>query len=172
MEGVSASRAAGSSPLSVNASRTPPELLERKEFAFVDGDQVIFTIASQWAVPGERRIGYVGILRLVECVRELHWRRDVLPPAAGRPVDCITRSVTAEFLAPVETEARLVGRYRVEWCRDRSYGLQVLLSTLPSGKELVRVGLVCVFYDPVGSSSASPPASVRTALRDLSDPAK
>ena len=41
---------------------------------------------------GEKRIGYVSILRLVESARELHWRRDIAPLADLTRLDSITKS--------------------------------------------------------------------------------
>jgi len=139
--------------------------LEGDGLARVAGDRVVFAIDRGWTAPGEQRIGYPGILRLVECVRELHWARDVVPPAAGRPIDSITRSLTADFLAPLEGGDELTGRYRIEWCRERSYALEVLLSSTTSAVDLVRASLVSVFYDPVGRTSTSPPTPVLMALR-------
>jgi acyl-CoA thioesterase FadM len=143
---------------------TSLEGLAREGAARVEGDQVVFEVAPGWAAPGERRIGYAAIMRLVECVREFHWDRDVLPAAGGQPVDSITRSVLAEFLAPVRVCERVFGSYRVGWCRQRSYGLEVSLSA-PGVTALARVDLVNVFYDPAGERAAIPPAALLEALR-------
>jgi acyl-CoA thioesterase FadM len=141
--------------------------LEREGLARAEDDRVAFKVMQDWAAPGEQRIGYAGILRLVECVREFHWARDVLPAAGRRQIDSVARSLTADFLTPVAVGDHLVGRYRITWCRRRSYGLEVLLATT-DGVDLVLVSLASVFYDPVGRSSVTPPAPVLAALRSLS----
>src|SRR6266536_3490333 len=114
------------------------EDLERTGLARVEADRLVFMIAQEWAATGERRIGYVGILRLVECVREFHWRNDVLPAAVEERVDSITRSISADFLSPVEVSDQIVGRYRIRWCRRRSYQLEVVLSSQTTVRDLVR----------------------------------
>ncbi len=143
------------------------EDLDLRGWAHTEADQVVFAISGAWAAPGERRIGYVGIMRLVECVRELHWARDVVTAAEGAPVDCITRSLTADFLAPVVIGTRVIGRYRVQLCSRRSYGLEVTLSSGGQRSELVRASMVDVFYDPVHERCVAPPASVAALLRTL-----
>jgi acyl-CoA thioesterase FadM len=134
------------------------------EAAVIDDDRIVFEVLPECAVAGERRIGYASIMQLVERVRELHWSRDVLPPAAGRPVDSITRSLSADFLAPFTVHDQVVGGYRVQWCRQRSYGLQVAFRSSRRGIDLARVDLVSVFYDPVLLCSTSPPMAVLQAL--------
>jgi acyl-CoA thioesterase FadM len=144
---------------------TRREALESSCLASGHHDLVCFTISASWATPGEARIGYVSIMRLVESIRELHWQRDVLS-ATTLPIDSITRSLSVDFLAPVEPRAAVMGRYRVDWCRRRSYGLEVSLDS-PAGVPLVRARLVSVFYDPVAGRSTRPSASVTEALTNM-----
>jgi len=136
--------------------------------AGAEDDDLTFEILPACAAAGEHRIGYASIMRLVECVREMHWRRDVLPAAAGRPVDSITRTLSADFSAPMEINDRVAGRYRVAWCRRRSYGLEVSFSSRATGACLARIDLVNVFYDPVRRRSTTPPDAVLEALRATS----
>jgi acyl-CoA thioesterase FadM len=112
-------------------------------------------------MPGEGRIGHPGLVRLVECVRELHWARDVLSAAAN--VDSVTRSSRFEYLGPVVPGTQVTGRYRVTGCGSRSYRLEVVLSA--GAADLVRAELVNVFYDAALGRSTSPPGPVLAALR-------
>jgi len=89
----------------------------------------------------------------------------VLPAAVEERVDSITRSISADFLSPVEVSDQIVGRYRIRWCRRRSYQLEVVLSSQTTVRDLVRVGLVSVFFDPMRMCSTVPPASVAEALQ-------
>lgn len=131
----------------------------------VEGDGIVIEVPAWWAANGERRIGYASIMRLVEVVRELHWSRDVEPLALGGQIDSITRRIQAEFLAPFLVNEHVHGHYRVRWCRQRSYGLQVSFSSQRTGKGLARVDLICVFFDPVRMSSTTPPDAILKALR-------
>jgi hypothetical protein len=55
--------------------------MEHAGYAQAEGAKLWVRVPTHWPAEGEKRIGYVGILRLVESVRELHWRRDVGPYA-------------------------------------------------------------------------------------------
>lgn len=138
---------------------------ERAGLAEITGERIVFNILPTWASQTEKRIGYVGVLRLVECVRELHWRRDVLPLSGSDLIDSITRSLDADFRAPIEVGMRVTGRYSISWCRARSYGLSVGLSCEQEDRDLARVDLVNVFFDPNTNCSTFPPDRLAAALR-------
>ncbi len=145
----------------------PPALedLERQGIAVVVPGGVVFHVPEDWPAEGEDRIGYVSILRLVECVREEHWRRTVLPEAGDPPVDSITKSLSAEFFAPVCPGTPVLGRSRVTRGGARSYELTVDLVVRDTGEPLMRAVLVGVFYDADAGRSTVPPEAVAASLR-------
>jgi hypothetical protein len=63
--------------------------MERLSLAAVDDGRLRFTVPADWPVNGETRIGYVTILRLVESVRELHWRLDVDRQRGPEQIDSV-----------------------------------------------------------------------------------
>jgi acyl-CoA thioesterase FadM len=121
--------------------------LERSGCAQAEGPKLRVRIPTDWPAEGEKRIGYVSILRLIESVRELHWRRDIRPYADPASVDSITRTLTADFVGPVLADAQILCDYSLTWVKFRSYGLRVTLAD-EGGDDLARVELANVFIDP------------------------
>jgi acyl-CoA thioesterase FadM len=122
------------------------------------------TIQPGWAAEGEDRVGYATIARLVECVRELHWRLDVLPVTRGDTLDTITRRIEVDFWSPLLVGADVVGRYGVESIRPRSYQLTVSIASDSTGEPLMGAILTNVFYDPLLRSAIPCPPGVKRAL--------
>ncbi len=137
--------------------------LESAGAAKAVGDQVAFVIEAQWCATGEDRVGYCGVVRLMECVREHHWRRDVSP--LYPEVDTITKSLNVEFLEPLIAGFEVTGAYAVVDVGTRSYVLEIVLRDEAASHELARGRLVSVFYDGVRHQSVEPPTPLATALR-------
>jgi acyl-CoA thioesterase FadM len=137
--------------------------LEAAGAAKAVGSQVIFVIKAHWCAPGEDRLGYCGVVRLMECVRELHWRKDV--SLAYPEVDTITKSLDLEFLEPLAVEAEVTGAYAVADVGSRSYVLEIVLRDGVTSHELARGRLVSVFYDGVRHRAVEPPPPLAAALR-------
>jgi acyl-CoA thioesterase FadM len=136
--------------------------LERSGCAQTEGPRLRVRVPTDWPAEGEKRIGYVSILRLIESVRELHWRLDVKAHADPARVDSITRTLTADFVGPVIADTQIVCDYDLTWVRSRSYGLRVTLSD-EGGNELATVELTNVFVDP-GTLRPIAPDPVLTAM--------
>jgi acyl-CoA thioesterase FadM len=128
------------------------------------GSELRIRIDPEWALPGEDRIGYTTIVRLVECLRELHWTRDVIPVIGGAAVDTITRRLELDFQGPVLVGSDVVGTYGVATVRNRSYVVTVLLEDRSRRTALVNGSLVSVFYDATAHAPVECPPPVRAAL--------
>jgi len=129
-------------------------------------------IHASWIVDGEDRVGYAALTQLIECVRELHWRRDVLAVEDASNVDSVTRTITLDFPHPVLAGAEIIGRYGVRWVRHRSYGLDVSLSDASTGLVLASAAIVNVFYDADARRSVVCPALVRDVLANAATSAR
>lgn len=148
---------------------TPIQLshLEHLGQAAVIESHLAIRVPPSWASAGEDRVGYTIQTQLVECVRELHWRRDVLPTLAGATGDSVTRRLALDFLAPLLVGQRILGSYAVSWVRLRSYGLSVRLSAPGEEEPRTRAELTNVWYDPVERRAIPFPESVRSRLVSL-----
>jgi acyl-CoA thioesterase FadM len=138
--------------------------LESRGLATAIDAELRLRIRAEWVVVGEDRLGYATIARLVECVREVHWRRDVIPAAAGASVDTITKRLELDFHAPLLVGSEIVGAYRVTSVRERSYRLAVSMTASSTGALLAEGLLVNVFYDPKTRSAIACPPALRDAL--------
>ncbi|MGN6258130.1 MAG: acyl-CoA thioesterase [Solirubrobacterales bacterium] len=137
--------------------------LESAAAAKVEGRRVRFGVEPRWCAPGESRLGYPGILRLMECVRELHWRLDVIPRCPE--MDTITKTLEAEFLQPVEAGSEVTGEYALTEVRGRSYVLEIVLRDSVTAEPLARGRMVSVFYDEGRRQAVEPPTALVAALR-------
>ncbi len=127
-------------------------------------DGLVVVAAPSWVIPGEDRLSYTTIIRLVECCREHHWNQDVLSYAGNHNIDSITKSVTCEFTKPIDVGASISIVYRIMDIRTRGYSLQFTISYAHSGEIAALVDMVCVFFDPSRREVQAPPDSVRKAL--------
>jgi acyl-CoA thioesterase FadM len=136
--------------------------LEQAGAARAANGEVAFSIDPHWCAPGEDRLGYCGVVRLMECVRELHWRHDVSPRFPH--LDTISRSLAVEFTKPLIAGSEVKGSYVVVDIGSRSYTLEMHLRDA-AAMELARGTLVSVFYDGDRHRTVSPPPELITALR-------
>ncbi len=119
-----------------------------------------------WVVPGEDRLSATTLLRLVECCREHHWQMDIVPAAAGQPVDSITKAISAEFFRPVPVPGTVLITYAVTTVRGRGYELRCAIR-LPDDTLCAMVTMVQVFYDPPAGQATTPPPAVHQRLQAL-----
>jgi acyl-CoA thioesterase FadM len=138
--------------------------LEHSGCARAEGPRLWVRVPGDWPAEGENRIGYVSILRLIEAVRELHWRRDVSPHVDPARLDSITRTLTADFMSPVLADTQIICTYALRWVRPRSYGLGVTLAH-DEGEDLAQVELANVFIDPDTLRPIAPHPNLTAILR-------
>lgn len=132
-------------------------------YACVEGRAVYFDIAQSWCAPGEDRIGYTTITRLVECVRELHWEQQIrqLAPAG---VDSMTRSLLADFTRPVRAGLPIRGTYDLLRVGNTSYDLRVILSSVASSSVAATFTLISIFCEPETGKPVPAPKGLRPTL--------
>ena len=130
-------------------------------------DGMTVRAAAAWVVPGEDHLSYTTLTRLVECCREHHWARDVLPAAQGEPIEAIARSFSARFYqaAPVGVVIRL--SYQVCAVRSRMYQLRVVIADPKQRITYARCALDCVFYDPLSHRACRATPAVVAHLKRL-----
>jgi acyl-CoA thioesterase FadM len=128
-----------------------------------DGLQV--TALSSWIVPGEDRLSYTTLVRLIECCREHHWEQDIFPLAGGQPIDSITKSLAVSFARPIVVGTIVSIGYRVLEAHGKSYTLEFEIRERQSETLCAECTLVCVFYDPQHQCVSIPPPAVTAYLR-------
>ena len=138
--------------------------MELAGHAHADGPQLVIRVPTEWPAEGEKRIGYVSIMRLAELTRELHWRRDIAPHADMMRIDTTTRTVSGDFARPIIADTNVRCSYALTWLRSRSYGLRVTLSA-EGGDPLAYVDLTNVFIDPRTMRPVVPDDPITAALR-------
>lgn len=130
-------------------------------------DGLEISVASTWAVSGERRLSHTSQIALVECTREYHWQRDVLTVGVGA-LDSITRALAASFERPIALGSRIKIRYRIRKVGAKSYSLQFAAHETTEPSLVLSVfDMVSVFYDPVKGLPCLPPTPVLQHLQKL-----
>src|SRR5262249_47190282 len=102
-------------------------------------------IPPAWVVATESRLSYATLIRLAECCREHHWRRDIVPRAPH--LDSIVVRCEAEFRSPVVVGAHLMIDYQVVRVGARSYDCSFAFRSASSSEPHGRVRITSVFYD-------------------------
>mgnify|MGYP001574893049 CR=1 FL=1 len=127
-------------------------------------DGLEITVPGSWIIEGEDRLSYTTILRIVECCREHHWRRDVTA-ICDTPLDSILVTCEAVFHQPILAGSRVAVKYRVAAVGTKSYDLQFFVSSPGSAEDWATVRMRCVFLDPAARYSCIPPQTVANHLR-------
>ena len=58
-------------------------------------------VLPEWTVDEEPQLSYTSLVCLAECLRELHWQRDLGLPLDGGELNATARSMSADFMRPV-----------------------------------------------------------------------
>ena len=99
--------------------------LKQKGYILEKNYGIIIRVQPTWAISGEKHLSYTTLTRLVECCREYHWEKDVLPLIYETNVDSICKALNAEFIKPVSIEARIFLKYEVKNIKHKSYELGI-----------------------------------------------
>lgn len=130
----------------------------------VTADGLAATVSQTWVIEGEDRLSYIGILRLVECCREHHWHRDILPLCRA-PIDSILVKCEAAFRRPILVGAQVSLKYTVISVGTKSYDLEFNVTLSDAGGDCATVKMRCVFLNPASRQSCQPPSEVANHLR-------
>lgn len=124
-------------------------------------------VPDSWIVSGENRLSYASAIRLAECCREYHWKRDLEKLAPN--LDSIVVRCDAKFTNPVILGSHIELLDAVTRVGKRSY--ECVVTIRPAGgrvfPQYARVELTNVFYDPVSRRSVDPPSNIVDVLRSL-----
>lgn len=128
------------------------------------------TVSPAWVVPGEDRLSYASLIRLCECCREYHWRRDVIIHEPR--LDSIVVQCTANFKSPILVGSNIEVRYAVTRVGDHSYDCTVAIAPLDVGRGAPHalIVLTSAFYDSTKRRAVQPPPVVADALRAMIEP--
>jgi acyl-CoA thioesterase FadM len=132
--------------------------------AFIDINELIVTVDSSMIIEGEDRLSYTTIFRLVECCRELHWRRDIDKQSNDQPLDTICKSVTGQFKSPIIVGSVISIGYQLGKIVGRGYTLAFTIRSRDHSETYAEVLIDSIFYNCISHSSMEPPASLREHL--------
>lgn len=139
---------------------TTIDLLEQETAVLKKTYGISVKISNDWIVPDEDRLSYTTFIRLVECCREYHWRKDVL--SILQQIDSINVHVTADFFRPIYIGKMLEIQYIITKIGNKSYTIRFNAYV---EKELCAVvEMVSVFYDANKRVAIPIPEIVRTQL--------
>lgn len=123
-------------------------------------DGLAFTVHPSWIVPGEDRLSYTTLIRLVECCREHHWIKDVLPKAEGIIVDSTIKSIAGEFTRSILVGSAALMKYEIADVRSKGYSLRFQVYIRDSFEVVARFCLVSIFIDDSQHQAVFPPPDV------------
>ena len=128
-------------------------------------------IPASWIVPGENRLSYTTIIRLIECCREYHWRNDV---TSGRgALDSIVLRCEASFRRVIPSGARVRIAYRVRRVMHKAYELVFSVGSMSaSSTGHAHVCLTIGFFDPGKQCLICPPPAVKAILLGMLAPGR
>lgn len=113
-------------------------------------------VSPKWVVQGEDHLSYTTMIRLVECCREYHWRRDVLDFFEKPWLDSTTKSIMGDFKKPVHVHEKIDIIYEIEEIRRRGYRLCFII--IDSEHDVcAKVIMVFVFIDSERNEVVEPP---------------
>lgn len=122
-------------------------------------------IQRDWIIPTEDRLAYTTLLRLCEALRDLHWKKDVIPNAKGLEIDSVVVALTSEFSRPVRIGDKIRLTYIIREVRRTSYSVTMLARHHGAKSPSATCSLTSVFIDPNTFRPIAPPPSVILALK-------
>ena len=140
-------------------------LLSETDVTFLKNGLHIKT-KKEWIVKGENRYSYTSLIRLAECCREYHWKKDIL--SNYEYIDSILARCDAKFYKPLKTCKDVEILYTVNDVRNKGYILELnILSIYEINHSKIK--LTNIFFDEQKGKAIIPPDSVLSLLRTLSD---
>ncbi|CAG0960618.1 hypothetical protein METP3_00804 [Methanosarcinales archaeon] len=124
-------------------------------------DRLTVIIPPSWIVLGEDRLSYTSLVRLIECCREYHWKKDILSKINIEefPLDSICKLLSGEFTNPILVGSTISISYSITEVRRKGYTLKFEVRN-SNNILCAKFILVSIFYNPVNQKSIIPPASV------------
>lgn len=130
-------------------------------------DGLRVTIHREWIIPNEDRLSYASAIRLAECCRELHWKRDIRELAPT--LDSIVVRCAADFMHPIITGSRIQIRNAITRIGRSCYDCTIEMISVGSTEHILYsvITLTNVFYSHDIRESIKPPTCVVEALGNM-----
>lgn len=111
-----------------------------------DGDHLEVRVQRDWATAGEARLGWTQIVRIVECVRDFHWRQY---GAAARleGLDATVTRLEARFRGPMVVGETYGLSWKVSQRDVRGYILAVEIYLAESLQQIAHMDMRLRFVD-------------------------
>jgi acyl-CoA thioesterase FadM len=138
--------------------------LAEEEKVILHSDGIVVTARREWIIEGEDRLSYTTLIRLIECCREYHWQKDILPLTSDKSVDSICKILTCNFANPISVGSLIFVKYQIISVRRRSYTIRFKVYDTKNDMLCANCDMVCVFYDPRLQKSTFPPDPIIRAL--------
>jgi len=116
---------------------------------------LLVMVLPDWVVDNETRLSYTSIIRLVECCREYHWEKDILP-FSDHAIDSTVKMINGEFKKPIPVGQIILIKYNIVQVRKKSYSLQFSVEDATNNNLYAIINLVSVFLDPTSGSTYYP----------------
>ena len=125
---------------------------------------IVIKVQRSWIVPGEDRLSYATIIRLVECCREYHWYKDIVPMTREPVIDSICRTLSCEFIGTILVESHIRIRYRIHALHRKGYAMRFIIEDSATNEVRARFDQFSLFYDPIAKVAIAPPAHLTDRL--------
>ncbi len=122
-----------------------------------------FTVRRGWPLPGENRLGYSQLVRLIEVTREFHWNGLRREPGSRR-LDSVVRWIGVCFDAPVVVGRRYRLALKVARVGNTSYDLEVRCEDVSHTTTAFRAMLRAVLIETSGLRPIRIPVGLREQL--------
>lgn len=137
-------------------------LLSQTEILFRENG-IEVKIPQSWIIEGEDRISYTTLLRLIECCREYHWKKDILP--LNYSVDSICGQINASFSKPLAAEQMILITYKIRCVFEKKYLIDFYIYD-SNGYLSGYVDMMLYFYDPEKGITMSVPYNLVKGVND------
>jgi len=141
-------------------------LKENPEILLLD-DGMRLRANPAWVVPNETKLSYTTIIRLIECCREYHWKKDIEPQIIDIQLDSTCRFVKCDFFHPINVNEAVDIIYYVNEIRTRSYLLHFLVEDSNRTVTFAEIELILVFWDLQKNEPVIIPENLATVLKSL-----
>ncbi len=143
---------------------TSLEQLKKEVLIEYDENEMVLVAQPTWVIPGEDRLSYTTIVRLVECCREYHWQKDVLHNSMNASLDSIVKYVECNFDHPILIGEKIAISYQIVDVKVRSYKTRFQVTLVDLAKLSAEATLVSVFYDTKAHKALEIPSAIKSFL--------
>lgn len=111
-------------------------------------------VPQAWVVEGEERISYTTLIRLIECCREYHWKKDIYYKYGC--IDSICGQINANFIRPIYPNKVISIKYNLRCVMTKKYIIEFLIYD-DLNEMCGYVTMVQYFYNPINGMTINAP---------------